>query len=197
VPTPEITVFIDYQNAHLRGHEKWCPEGEPAHHCLIDPLLVADRVVQRRAPGGVVTSVRAHRGRPDPRHEPASAARSDQQASAWGVDSRVQILRRPLAYPRDWGTARCVEKAREKGIDVSIAIDMVQMALRTEYEVGILFSRDTALVPAVQLVFDLPGVHTEVATWQGASRLRLPFRSLFCHKLTQADFVAVRDSRAY
>lgn len=109
----------------------------------------------------------------------------------------MTMVRRPLWYPLGWGSPGCTEREREKGIDVSIAIDMVRMALKQEYEVGILFSRDTDLLPAVELVYDLPDVHTEVATWEGSSRLRLKFRPLFCHQLAEIDFIEVRDKRLY
>jgi hypothetical protein len=194
---PQVTVFIDYQNAHLSGHENWCGPYEQAHLCLIHPLKLAERLVHGRAPGGVLASARVYRGRPDPRLDPVSAGRSDSQAAAWSADARVQMFRRPLRYPRDWGLPGCMEKEREKGIDVSIAIDMVRMALNKEYEVGILFSRDTDLLPALELVMDLPDVHTEVGTWEGASRLRMKYRQLYCHMLSEDDFNAVRDPRVY
>jgi uncharacterized LabA/DUF88 family protein len=47
------------------------------------------------------------------------------------------------------------------------------MALEKRFEVGIVFSRDTDLLPAIELAFDLPASHLEVATWEGTSRLRL------------------------
>ena len=59
------------------------------------------------------------------------------------------------------------------------------------------FSRDTDLLPALELLIDMPTVHTEVATWSGSSRLRLKYRTLYCHHLTQADFGSVRDIRDY
>lgn len=194
---PKVTVFIDYQNAHLSGHEIWCQRTDPIHKCLIHPLKLAEQLVAIRTPAGVLESVRVFRGRPDPRKEPLSASRSDRQAWEWEKDPRVTLFRRPLRYPSDWGKPGCIDKAREKGIDVSIAIDMVRMAMKQEYEVGILFSRDTDLVPALELVFDMPGVQTEVATWADASRLRLKYRDLYCHKLNENDFLAARDPNTY
>jgi uncharacterized LabA/DUF88 family protein len=194
---PQVTVFIDYQNAHLSGHEMYCPEDEQAHHCLIDPVKLAECTVRKRAPGGELAAVYAYRGRPDPRHEALSASRSDRQAAAWKADPRLTMVRRPLAYPRDYGETWCTEPAREKGIDVSLAIDVVRMAIRNEFEVGIVFSRDTDLLPAIEFAFDTPGAHLEVATWEGASRLRLKYRQLYCHMLNEQDFIAVRDPRNY
>ncbi len=146
MPAPSVTVFIDYQNAHLSGHENWCALGEQVHLCLIHPVRLAERLVACRAPGGSLTSVRVYRGRPDPRKDARAAARSDQQAHEWEQDPRVHMFRRPLWYPRNWGDRDCYEKPREKGVDVSLAIDVVRMAIRAEYEVGIIFSRDTDLL---------------------------------------------------
>ncbi|MFN8169598.1 MAG: NYN domain-containing protein [Candidatus Nanopelagicales bacterium] len=78
----------------------------------------------------------------------------------------------------DWGQPGCTEPAREKGVDVALAVDLVRMAIGKEYEVGIVFSRDTELEPAIDLALKL-GAHTEVATWAGGSRISLPGRSLF------------------
>ena len=111
------------------------------------------------------------------------------------------MFRRPLWYPRDWGEPACVERPREKGIDVSLAIDMVELALDGAYEVGILFSRDNDLLPPIELVRKRGGVHIEVASWQGASKLFLPadgkHKKLWCHVLTEADFNAVRLPKGY
>lgn len=191
---PRVTVFIDYQNAHLSAHNHWCAPGEQAHKCLIHPAKLAERVVARRAPGGVVDRVLVYRGRPDPRHQPDAARYSDRAAAAWSADERVTVERRALRYPEGWPDSG---PAQEKGIDVKLAVDMVRMATAHEYEVGILFSRDTDLVPALELIFERGGAHTEVATWEGKSRLRVPGRPLHCHILDEADFAASRDTRDY
>lgn len=119
----------------------------------------------------------------------------------WGdADSRVLIKRRPLWYPSDFGEPDCYERPREKGIDVALAVDLVRMAIKDEYEVGIVFSRDTDLLPAIETVFELKVAHVEVATWVGTSQLRykLPYgKRLWCHKLDGDDFEAVRDRRQY
>ncbi len=197
MPTPKVTVFVDYQNAHLSGHENWCDHGEQAHHCLIHPLKLAEATVRKRAPGGVIEQVRVYRGRPDPRKDAMGASRSDRQRSVWEADPRVKLFRRELRYPDNWGQDDCYERPREKGIDVWLAVDLVHMAMKQAFEVGIVFSRDSDLVPALELAFDMPGVHLEAAAWQGASRLGLKYRKLFCHLLSEDDFHACRDATDY
>jgi NYN domain len=94
---------------------------------------------------------------------------------------------------------------REKGIDVQLAIDFVVMAVRREYDVGILFSTDTDLKPALDAVCDLRpngGPVAEVAAWSGpnAQPRRIGAsrpRQVPCHWLNAADFVAVADNRNY
>jgi uncharacterized LabA/DUF88 family protein len=66
------------------------------------------------------------------------------------------LVTRPLRYPGQAG-----EKPQEKGIDVALALDFVAMAMRGEYEVGILMSTDTDLKPALELVAQMttgPGI---------------------------------------
>jgi len=99
------------------------------------------------------------------------------------------VVRRQLRYPKAWPA----EPAQEKGIDVALAVDFVRLACEDAYDVGVLFSRDTDLVPALESVRDL-GAHVEVASWKGASRLRFPDSQLpRCHYLDADDCAACRD----
>jgi uncharacterized LabA/DUF88 family protein len=195
VTAPRVTVFVDYQNVHFSGHQQFCAHGAQMEDCLVHPVRLAELLVARRAPGGVLEQVRVYRGRPSPEHQPAGASYNDQQFSHWMRDSRVHVVRRMLWYPPDFGRPGCTERPREKGIDVKLAIDMVQLGLAGRYEAGILCSRDTDLLPALELLRDLNGPHVEVATWDGQSRLRLP--KLWCHQLSAEDFEQVRDHTPY
>lgn len=194
---PKTVVFIDYQNAHHSAHRLWCPTGEPMEKCLIHPVRLAETVAGLRAPGADLQGVRVYRGRPNPSKQPTMTSANDKQKMHWEEDRRCTVIRRMLRYPDDWGQAECVEQPKEKGIDVALAVDMVRMAIAGEFEVGILFSRDTDLVPALEAIRELKGPHVEVATWAGSSRLRLEGKALYCHQLDEQDFKAVRDRRTY
>lgn len=80
------------------------------------------------------------------------------------------------------------------------AIDMVMGAVRDEYDVAVLVSADTDLVPAIEAVLNL-GKRAEVASWRPdegwGSRLSLPGRNLWCHWLDHADFDHVHDETDY
>lgn len=192
---PKVVVFIDYQNAHQSAHEAYTGFGTPIHEALIDPLLLAERIIAKRAPGGDLLQVRVYRGKPDPRKEPKLASYNDKHFNAWVKDPRVTMIRRTLRYPDDWDQPECIERPREKGIDVALAIDMVRLASEKRFEVGILFSRDTDLAPAVETIRDHRLAHVETAGWDTASRLRVS--RVYHHSLTSEDFEEVRDKRYY
>lgn len=195
---PQTVVFIDYENAVRSAHEIWGGHGEPVYKYAVEPTLLAQKVLSKRAPGGELIQVRAYRGRPDPRKETTLARVNDRQYHAWHLaNENLMIFRRPLRYPHNWGQPGCVDAPREKGVDVQLAVDVVQMAIEKRFEVGILFTRDTDLLPALEAVRAMDGAHVEVATWRGSSRLRLPGQTLHCHQLDREDFEAVRDRRGY
>lgn len=110
------------------------------------------------------------------------------------------MIARDLRYPLDWPR----RAAQEKGIDVALAVDFVVMAVRREYDVGILFSSDTDLVPALEAVLALrPGepAACEVAAWAvpGVRPQSLSVRdaSIRRHLLPEADFRSVADLTDY
>jgi NYN domain len=130
--------------------------------------------------------------------QPRSQMAAERQIAAWSRDPRVTVLTRPLLYRR----TRPPTKPQEKGIDVRLAVDFVALALRGEYDAGVLMSHDSDLVPALEAVLELsPSTHVEVACWEPARgstvRLRVPGRSVWCHYLTAADYAAVADTRNY
>lgn len=188
---PRVDVFFDYQNVHMSGHRMFCPPGSEVHTCQFTPSVVADAVVAARAPGGVVQSIRVFRGRPDPRKEPNLTRYWDKRAARWRLDPRVMMFHRPLRYPADFGEAGCVEKVREKGIDVGLAVDLLDRAIAHDFDVAIVFSHDTDLIPAFELA-DKRGAHIELAGWQGANVIRGPAIK-WRHVLDEAVFIAARE----
>lgn len=120
----------------------------------------------------------------------------------WGAQAAVEPVTRALKYyPTGfdrWGNTTW--EGREKGIDVLLALAMVQGAMRDEFDVAVLVSADTDLVPALEAVCAL-GKRCEVATWQGRagnrSRLSVPSRNLWCHWLKEPDYRSVEDTTDY
>lgn len=142
----------------------------------------------------MLAGIRVYRGQPNPIFQPESAAASDRQVRAWTVASGVSVVRRQLRYPKAWPHV----PAQEKGIDVALAVDVVTLAMRMEYDVGILFSSDSDLLPAVEAVVKLKLARVEVAAWSNSFRLRIPGTTLpWCHQLSKADYLTVADPTDY
>lgn len=194
-----VAVFLDYQNVHLTAHGLFMVYGTPVQDALIHPLRVADRLVSKRRGDCELTRVHVFRGRPNPGHQPVPAAANDAQTAAWErADPRVQVVRRDLNY-RGWPD----HPPREKGVDVALAITLVETAMLNEYDAAIVFSGDTDLIPAVEMAFRRTTPAIEIAAWSGAKPLWFPGelaagrRLPWCHFLGLDDFELVRDGTIY
>ena len=193
-----VTVFIDYQNVYSTARNIFHPNDstrtpQDGH---ISPVAVSELLVARRTRSSVLHEVRVYRGLPNPTKEPNASAANNRQADTWSKDPRVNVFRRPLRYPPNWPTS----PAQEKGIDVALAVDLVWLGSQAAYDVAILFSRDTDLIPALEAVLNIPTprLHIEVASWTGSSRLRFPDTNLpWCHTLRQDDYDNVKDPTNY
>ena len=121
------------------------------------------------------------------------------QVTAWRANG-VTAITRQLQYITEPQSRRRI--AREKGIDVALAVDFVGMAIREEYDIGVVFSADTDLRPALEFVaHEYPSLAVEVVAWQsGRDRRRLNFDSpvpTWCHYLDRRDYMTVRDTTDY
>ncbi len=96
----------------------------------------------------------------------------------------VRVYSRPLRYRRrsvldDLGKPRIAVVGEEKGIDVRISLDVIQMAIDAEFDVALLFSQDQDFV---ELARDVRSVSRRQGRWikmastyptpSGASALR-------------------------
>lgn len=195
-----LAIFIDYQNVHLTAHGLFAAYGAPVKNSLIHPVLVAERITERRSIDSELVSIRIFRGRPNPEHHPQLTAANDAQTAACQRDSRVVVRRRDLNY-RGWPD----HPPRERGVDVALAIDLVESAMLGEFDAAVVFTADTDLLPAVEMAFRRTQPRIEVACWVGAKPLRFPEgltrepkRYLpYCHFLNGTDYEIVRDRTDY
>lgn len=189
-----VMVFMDYQNVHISALEVFHPKGTRRSEGHVDPRRVADAIVAGRQFPSRLVGVRVYRGRPMPTRQPSAAEANDRQADGWERDPLVTVLRRPLRYPRGWPQVH----AQEKGIDVALAVDFVRLAIEGAYDVGVLFSGDTDLMPALETVPVVSAARVEVATWDRTPRLRFPDSNLpWCHYLSDAHYQLSRDRTDY
>jgi uncharacterized LabA/DUF88 family protein len=195
-----VVVFIDYQNAYRGARRAFFHEWDPGILGHLQPRLLALKLKGGENANRELTAVRVYRGIPIPKWDPVGAAAADRQAGLWNNQGLVTAITRPLNY-------RDPHDPREKGIDVSLAVDFVMMAQRGEYDVGILFSEDTDLVPALEAVAEIKGpAACETGTWfpleepgrRPPSPLLLPHARLGAvHLLRKSDFDHVRDNTDY
>jgi hypothetical protein len=179
-----IALFLDYQNVHLTGRDVFA-SGTPAHKCVPDPARLADLIAGKRSRPSIASVVKVYRGLPSPTYDSVKYAYNQAQAADWTRDRRVQVNHRPLRYSNG--------QAREKGIDVAVAVGLVHFAMRGQFDALVLFSADTDLLPAIELIKSAGWTHTEVAAWRGGPRLRLTSGNLWCHLLDKADWSAVTE----
>lgn len=192
-----VALFVDYQNAHLGALDAFYPRRTPAAFGHLLPRALGELLVARRTKNGLpseLTEVRIYRGRPSPDRQPGAAAAADRQTASWSRQRDVTTIRRPLRYPRGWPNV----PAQEKGIDVALAVDLVRLAVEGAFDVAIVLSGDTDLLPAIETVATLTDVHVEVAAWRRQPRLRFPDgRKLWCHWIDEDAYRSVEDLTNY
>ena len=201
MPNPlSLVVFIDAQNTYRGARNSFFHNSGPSVNGQINPMQLGKLLEERGGPGGVecnLTGVRVYTGRPDPRKDPKTYSAHSRQCERWQVDGAT-VISRQLRYPPDWPTQR----SEEKGIDVALSIDFITMAIDGDYDIGVIMSTDTDMLPALEFTIErYPGRRrVAVAAWHGgnsASRLRVQGYNLWCHRLYRADYDAVADFTNY
>jgi hypothetical protein len=207
---PGVAVVMDYQNIHLTAHGRFCAPGEPVHECLTHPLYFANQILLARrsrkvlrglpADGAPLTSVSVFRGLPSNLHQPDFYRRNLAQRSEWTRDPRVKVSYRALRYSFDdagqW-------TAREKGVDVQVALEIIRHAQSGDYDAVILATHDTDLEPALDYCSELEPVQTgrvviETAGWHQCKRLRSSGTGALWHTtLDRSAFDSSIDRKPY
>lgn len=202
-------VIVDYQNIHLTAHEQWAPLGTPKHETLVHPLSFAAAVVRKRQHiGGALAmagktppphhtaglgGVIVYRGCPSNRQDPTAYRRSQAQRSEWTRDPKVEVVYRTLKYYQSG-------PPREKGVDVLVAINLVEAVRAAQHDVVILAAHDTDQEPALEAAVTLAGVTgvaVETAGWEKSKVLKPSGRRLWHTALNGGDFVKCRDRKDY
>lgn len=196
--TQRVAVFIDYQNVYKRAREAFPYAGGAGHmRGQVRPLAVGLQLRGRNGDRELV-AVHVYRGMPLKRLDEKGYSAAQRQVSAWERDGggMVHAHTRPLNY-------RDPSSPREKGIDVALAVDFVAGAIRKDFDIGIIFSEDTDLHPAIEAVGGIVGPgRAELAMW------RDPYRSgprvvmsggqtAFTHVLGAVEFNRLRDDQDY
>jgi uncharacterized LabA/DUF88 family protein len=195
--TCRVIVFIDASNVYRDLRKAFC-EGSPVPDEGGEPIQLKSqagqfdparmgRLLASMGPDfetWTLEEVRIYCGRPSPDRERYATQAFDRQEAAWSAQG-VVVRPRPLQYPEGWPT----QKAHQKGVDVELAIDVVTMA-GIRYDVGILASTDTDLVPALEAVDKVRGQNATprncVVGFDGLKKqLRLKMRSIYSLRTTR------------
>lgn len=193
-----VAVFVDYQNVYKGARGCFTP-GSPSHiDGQVHPLKVGGLLQPYNSPVRKLVAVKVYRGMPSTKADPKGYSAAQRQISVWGKQKLVDARTRPINYSDPVGP-------REKGIDVMLAVDFVLMAARNEYDIGIIFSADTDLIPALEAVVAMKGDRAaEVAFWvppYGSQHHSKPLTvtgySLQRHGLAEAQYRLAHDPTDY
>jgi uncharacterized LabA/DUF88 family protein len=195
-----VVLFIDLQNTYRGARDAFFTHPASYIDGQFDPIAIGNLICDR-APAGfnrVLHEVRVYTGRPDSSKNPKGYAAHMRQCAAWEAQG-VKVVARALRYPPDYPD----RKPEEKGIDVQLAVEFIAGAIEGAYDVGIIFSTDTDLRPALEYVAGKFPIspRAEVAAWRSPTSNRAltlsGSRRLWCHYLGLADYQAVQDIRDY
>lgn len=195
-----VWVFIDSQNVIRDAKEAFHVPSDPASYGHVYPDRLASLLVSLGIQPRVLDEVRIYTGAPANAHQPVAYRAHMKQRSVW-IGAGVKVFPRTLRYPPDWPQT----KAQEKGVDVALAVDLVRYALvEKTFDIGIVVSTDTDLVPALEAVTDGPAARAwgwprvEVTTWApNKKQLRVPGKNIWCYKLDRDQYESVRDHTNY
>ncbi len=197
--TDRVVLFIDAQNTY-RGARRSFFQTITSHvEGQIDPIRAGQLICSRGPTGSsrALQQVRIYTGRPESSKQPRAYGAHMKQCAAWERAGAI-VIPRTLRYPFSWPRL----PAQEKGIDVALAIDFVMGAVDGAYDIGVIFSTDTDLRPALEVVATRFGgaPRGEVAAWRSPTanrRLSVKGKDLWCHFLDQNDYLVVHDATDY
>jgi uncharacterized LabA/DUF88 family protein len=161
---PRVAVFYDRQNCYQQARVAFGLTAERSERGVFDPFELARILAfgNRRGEDGDFVRVEIHRGLPSSGKDPRGNSAVLRQQDAWhALSPLVRVRLRPLRYRAERA------EPREKGIDVALALSVIEHVFAYFCDVAIVFSHDTDLLPLVETVARLRGVHRiETASWK-------------------------------
>ena len=139
-------VFIDGQNLYHLAKDAWSSTHPSSASPYSWPSYDVDRLANAlvsKVPGRALTQVRFYTGVP-------SKAASSFWHGFW--NNKLRFLRNGGIYVY---RGRVNSGGQEKGVDVSISLDLVQATYNQQFEVAIIVSQDADFGPAVRVAKDI------------------------------------------
>jgi uncharacterized LabA/DUF88 family protein len=204
----QVAVFIDSQNVYMRARSIFRLNGK--NHCegQIDPLEAGLIIAKKINLACELSYIRIYRGIPSNKIDPKGYGAVRKQTSKWSASPQVETVLRPIHYPRNWPNSDIkLGLPREKGIDVALAVDFVGQAVEGKFDIGIIFSMDNDLKPALEYVGkNFPQINVGVASWwpddvenekSRPSTIQVPNIGLLNLRLNSSDYKVIHDSIDY
>lgn len=142
-------VFFDGQNLYHGARDAWAPipqvPGSVYAYPSYDVEKLASQLVHR-VPGRELEEIRFYTGVPSPHR----GADEKFWHGFWGNKLRYLGSKGIHVY-----RGRVNPGGQEKGVDVSLAIDLIRMTYEQRYEVAIIVSQDWDFGPAVKLAKEI------------------------------------------
>ena len=191
--------FIDGQNLYQHAKAAF-----GHHHPNYDPIKLHNWVCGQR--GWAPNLVRFYTGVPD-------RSESEMWASYWSnrvlamKRAGVAVTTRPIRYRKKTvvvgGLSETVTTPQEKGVDVRMALDIVSLARKRQYDVAVIYSQDQDLCEVVQ---EIKEISEEQDRWikvacafphGPAASARRGIDGTQWVKIGQADYDTCLDPRDY
>ena len=150
-------VFVDGQNLYHLARVAWpSPSSSPYAWPSYDVEKLAHALTSK-SPSRVLTEIRFYTGVPDP------AAGSSQRFWHGFWSNKIRYLRSRGVYVY---RGRVNTGGQEKGVDVSLALDLVQATYDQRYEAAIIVSQDSDFGPAVRLAKQIAKAQSRELTFE-------------------------------
>jgi uncharacterized LabA/DUF88 family protein len=168
-------VLYDGQNLYHLARDAWAPHphvsGSPYGYPAYDVEKLATALVNRK-PGRQLSEIRFYTGIPDPWRGASEAF----WQGFWNNKLRYLGSRGIYVYRGR------VKNGQEKGVDVTIAVDLIERTYKRQYDVAIIVSQDFDFGSAIRLA-------KEIAHGQGR---KLTFESAFPYSATAVRRMSAR-----
>ena len=181
-----VVVLIDYQNVYHSARALFGGSGSP-HPSIgnVHPLELGELLCNLGSkidPERVLTGVRVYRGQPvhGSGHEKVCKA-FNRQTALWHNTLGVNVFTRPLRYfPAVNEVGEHYLRGEEKGVDVMMALDIALGATNNSYDVAVVATADTDILPAIEHAINVRK-RVETSSWWTAKsprgRLTVPNRN--------------------
>ena len=197
MPSRTVVLF-DGQNLYHGARDCWGPD-DPYHWPCYDVEGLADALVSSES-GRTLAQTRFYTGVPalEQHGLPPSPARSDHWHYFWDNKLRHLGARGVYVY-----RGRINPGGQEKGVDVSIAIDLIRLTYEAAYDTAILVSSDSDLGPAVGLAKELSAEQKVQRHFESAFPYQEPHHKMrgvpgtVWRKISKGTYDACRDPREY